>query len=691
MMRALFAGVSGLRNHQTRLDVIGNNIANVNTIAFKASRVTFEEAFAQFVRGASRPGNGQGGSNPIQIGLGMNIASVDQDFTQGNLESTGVITDLAIQGDGFFVMSDGNSRFYTRAGNFTLDATGRLVAPTNGFAVQGVLADSTGTLPTGAALTDLVLPLGQVSPAVATSEITLTGNLDVRKDPLGTILQTANPVYAVEQATSNGGAGSDINGLYANGTANQQILGMTPSGTTVTVSDGTTTRTYTYVLQDTGPGDLAFNSLNDLVAEINNDFTTMTAALNNTTGAMEITAGAAPITVNLTSSNATLGSALFSANGALAASATAATDEFSHAATSADLLTDLRDGTGASLGVTAGSTILLDGDVGSVSVSQGSLAVGAGTTYQNLLNSVNNTLGLSNAVGATVDTSTGGLIINGDGGTVNALTGINIRVQGGGSPGFDGIFDSRPTNYLETQMATDVVHQLATTVFDSLGNQHVVTVTFTKDPTSVNRWSWQATVPSPSTIVGGDTGVATFDASGRLQTFTYNGGASSFQFDPNAGAALMDIQLNAGTLGDIDGLSQFGAPSNAVVSSQNGHAMGILQDYTIDEQGVVTGIFSNGESQTLARIALADFANPTGMVRRGDGMYDVSANSGDPIIGFVGTTNQSILTPGAIEGSNVDLSREFTSMIIAQRGFQANARVITTADEMLTELVNLKR
>ena len=164
MMRSLFAGVSGLRNHQVRMDVIGNNIANVNTVAFKAGRVTFKEGFAQLLQGASRPPGDHGGINPIQVGLGMQIGSIDQMFTQGNIETTGVNTDLAIQGDSFFVVAKGNQHFYTRSGNFQMDADGRLVASTNGFVVQGKMAVN-GILQDG--ITDIVLPFGQKTPARA--------------------------------------------------------------------------------------------------------------------------------------------------------------------------------------------------------------------------------------------------------------------------------------------------------------------------------------------------------------------------------------------------------------------------------------------------------------------------------------------------------------------------------------------
>src|SRR5689334_17118821 len=175
MLRSLFAGVSGMRNHQVRMDVIGNNIANVNTVAFKAGRVTFKEGFAQLLQGASRPPGDQGGINPIQVGLGMQIGSIDQLFTQGNIETTGQNTDLAIQGDSFFVVRKGNQSFYTRSGNFQFDAEGQMVSPTNGFVVQGRMYEN-GQLQDG--IKDIKLPFGQKVSAKPTSEMKMAGNLD---------------------------------------------------------------------------------------------------------------------------------------------------------------------------------------------------------------------------------------------------------------------------------------------------------------------------------------------------------------------------------------------------------------------------------------------------------------------------------------------------------------------------------
>src|SRR3954465_5411931 len=175
MPRALSSAVSGLRNQQTKMDVIGNNVSNVNTVAFKAGRVTFKEGFAQLVESATRPSGGAGGVNPMQVGLGSQIGSVETIFSQGNLESTGLNTDLAIQGSAFFVIKNGADSFYTRAGNFQVDSTGSLVSGVNGFKVQGRLAEDGKMTP---AIGDLKIPFGQIAKATATTKVLLTGNLD---------------------------------------------------------------------------------------------------------------------------------------------------------------------------------------------------------------------------------------------------------------------------------------------------------------------------------------------------------------------------------------------------------------------------------------------------------------------------------------------------------------------------------
>ncbi|MCG8453738.1 MAG: flagellar hook protein FlgE [Spirochaetales bacterium] len=185
MMRSLYSGVSGLQNHQIRMDVIGNNISNVNTIGFKKGRVNFQDLISQNMSGASRPNDEVGGVNPKQVGLGMSVASIDTIHTQGSLQTTGVVSDLAIQGNGFYVMRSGDKELYSRAGAFGLDADGYLVNPANGMRLQGwapeILADgTTGAIKSAADVTDLRVPVGSKDPARATSLVELACNLDKR-------------------------------------------------------------------------------------------------------------------------------------------------------------------------------------------------------------------------------------------------------------------------------------------------------------------------------------------------------------------------------------------------------------------------------------------------------------------------------------------------------------------------------
>jgi flagellar hook protein FlgE len=431
MMRSLFSGVSGLRNHQVRLDVIGNNISNVNTVAFKAGRVTFKEGFAQLLQGASRPPGDLGGTNPVQVGLGMQIGSVDMMYNQGNLESTGLATDLAIQGDAMFVVKKGTQNYYTRSGNFQLDAQGNLVSPTNGFVVQGRMADN-GTFLDG--IRDIVLPVGQKTAARATAGVSLAGNLNA-----------AAPIF---------------------------------------------------------------------------------------TGTFDATGRADPLNKN---------------------------------------------------------------------------------------------------------------------------------------------------SWTETSI----------TAYDSLGNQHDLKLQFWK--TAADTWSWQVdgtNLPAGFTPPNSTPQTLQFDAQGILQTVApTDPPVITFQ-PPGANLVSVTIDLGGNT---VNGITAFAGTNTAVLKDQDGYEAGQLENFSIDRTGLITGAFTNGTNVTLGQIVLADFNNPGGLLRVGDNMYAVSGNSGGAVLGYALEGIQSTLTSGALEMSNVDLAQEFTNMIVTQRGFQANSRVITSSDEMLQELVNLKR
>ncbi|MGC8594357.1 MAG: flagellar hook-basal body complex protein [Candidatus Kryptoniota bacterium] len=699
-IRSLVSGVSGLVNHQIMMDTIGNNIANVNTIGFKADRVTFSEAFDEVLRDATGPSALSGGTNPIQIGLGMTIHSIDMLTSQGNLQTTGQNTDLALQGDGFFVVNLNGNQYYTRAGAFQFDAQGRLIDPGTGAIVQGKMADSMGNLPVGSAVQDIVIPFGQKSPAKASTYIQLTGNLDSSKTPLGTIL-SSNSVYAIDSGST------DVEGLLAadgSGSLYHVITGMVPDSTTFSVTYAGRTKTYTYVTNDAGVGKGDFHTLSDLLAEINNDFSSLnnnsSLATFNADGSIKFSNNSSsPQTLQVVSTNPVLQAAFgLTAPTTLAVSGSTTTQQFSHVAAAGDLLTNLRNAKGQNLQIIAGQSLVVNGQVGGKAVTSGTLSVAANSTYGDLANRVSTAFGISNSTATTIDSQTGALVINGDGGTANAITNVDITDASNSAAVFNTVFSATPGNWTQIQAATDVQQSISTTVYDSLGNQYTVTLTFTRDVTQPNTWRWKASVSDPAEITGGGSGKAVFNNDGSLRSFTYDDGSASLQINPrkvgnaaNLSANLMSLTLNAGKPGDFSGLTQMTGVSTTVSGQQDGYGLGTLTRLSIDENGKVNGVFSNGTTRALAQVMVATFDNPGGLVKVGGNLFNTSASTGNPIIGEAGTAIPTKIVSGALEQSNVDLATEFANMIIAERGFQANSRVITVSDNLLNELVNLVR
>ncbi len=718
--RSLLTGVSGLRNNQVYMDVIGNNIANVNTVGFKAGRITFEEVFAFTLQGASRPPGALGGTNPMQVGLGTAIGSIDTLFTQGGLEATGVSTDMGIQGEGFFVLNDGFREIFTRSGAFQFDASGYLVSPNNGARVQGRLANSVGEITVGTPVGDIKLPFGQKSPARATTRVDFTGNLNAGETPNGTVLITKQ-LYAREipGSVAEGGSNSDIKGLLALNTTTgltTKLEGIRENTTTVTISDGIDRNedgvvdvndsfSFTYVGTNT-PSKFDFNSLQELVDGINEVFgpngtNTLTAQFN-TDGSISFTRINHANPLIITSTNSNLQKALESANNRSTniTDTTTTTDVFSHVATRDDYLIDLRNSDGTSLGLADGDTIVIEGKVGGVDITTDkTLSVTSTTKYEEFTEQVRKAFRIT--TGSVEVNSTGGeLKITGDGGTANEISAVNINAGvydattetfTTSRTNFNAVFDSTPNNWLETQSASDVQVAASSTVYDSLGQKHVITITFTKDVKTENKWTWEASVAEPASVSGGYSGEITFNTDGSLNTFTYDGAANSFQFEPKTGALNpLSIEINAGTTGSFNGITQLGTSSSLVAKDQDGYGLGELNTISIDTTGRIEGSFTNGVNQLLAKIVLATFNNESGLLRIGDNSYAQSANSGVPIIGEAGSSIQATITPGSLELSNVDLAGEFTNMIVAQRGFQANARVVTVTDQILTEIVNLK-
>jgi flagellar hook protein FlgE len=414
----MFSAISGLRAHQNWMDVIGNNIANVNTTGFKVGRVRFQDILNQTVRGAGSPTAGHGGTNPVQVGLGVVVGAIDTIQTQGALQSTNRFLDMAIQGEGFFVMSDGNKTVYTRDGAFDLGIDGKLLNSSNGLYVMGWPANDVGQVDTSQAPTSLTIPLGQQIDATPTSSFNIMGNLNAAADP----------------------------------------------------------------------------------------------------------------------------------------------------------------------------------------------AVPADAEYK-----------------------------------------------------------------------SDVK------VVDSLGVTHKLTLKFTK--TADNSWSYAYEVPAGMTDVtvgGGGSGTLTFKPTGELDVASSTFADLSLTF--TGGADTMTITGG----GDFSKMTQIASLSTGKAVG-NGSEAGGLTSFSVSADGQVLGLYSNGTTKNLGQIAVATFANPGGLLKMGTNMFSSTANSGDANIGVADSGGRGSLANGYLEMSNVDLAEQFTNMIMAERGFQANSRVITTSDEVLQDLVNLKR
>ena len=566
MMRSLYSAVSGLSGNMLRMDVIGNNIANVNTIGFKAGRVNFEETLGQVQQSATAPSEMAGGTNAVQVGTGALASSVSQMYTQGSLMMTGINTDLAIEGEGLFVLSDGEMRIYTRDGSFQADAMGRLVSPGSGNILQGYAFDpTTNTYETG--ISNIYLPLKDVEPARASTTVRLSGNLDADSQPSGSYMKTSE-LY-------------DSLGELANGDSALIELRQSTSGVGTLTEAGDTIFIGAVVGGETVSASLevaAGTSLNDLLIVIGE-------ALNSIEGIEGITV--------------TMG-----ADGRIYADTP---DQLGTAAEIQTLSLSATDSTGAARGTFSAAFAFSDIEE----------ARDAGQFFEEI------------------------------------------------------------------------------TVYDALGFAHNVRFAFTRLE-GLNEFIWEAEVDEGRTqILQGGTGRVAFRADGSLDALVFDASGTNvptaLSIAPATGAeGVLRMEFDVGTRGAFNGLTMLRG-TQSLESSQDGYSQGTFTQFTIDKTGRVMGVFSNGVIRAISRIALAEFTNPVGLTKIDANAYIESPNSGPPTIGISGEGIGSTIAPGALEQANVDLATEFTDMIVAQRGFQANARVITTTDEVLNELINIKR
>jgi flagellar hook protein FlgE len=559
MLRAMSSAVSGLENNQTAMDVIGNNIANVNTIGFKGSTVSFSQMLTQTLSSASAPQNGLGGINPMQVGLGTQIASISTPFGSASTQNTGVNTDLAIQGNGFFIVNNGSQSYYTRDGSFNVDANGNFVNSA-GLKVQGWQADSSGVVNPSGPVSDLTVPIGQSMPAKQSNNITMTGNLDASK-------------YANTSSSTTPYAVTSSGAIY-------DSLGVSHSVATIITPTGTQNL-------------WKWRTLTTLPSA---DVPSKTASAPT---------GPASATGNITLS--LKGDAIQSIVG---------------------------DNVPYTLSITVQS-----GD-------------SASTIEQKVINAINNDQILKNYFVASDSTTTPG--------SVNLQSKLVDPT---------GTYGTNWFSITETDGSTGAT-------------------------TGLNNFSYASTdvgiTPVSNVYATSGYGTLTFNSNGSLSNVktTYPSGSSStatLLINPSTGASTPWIpKIN------FFGMTQYGGSSSLNFASQDGYSSGSLQSYLIDQSGVITGTYSNGLTNAIGQIALANFSNPSGLTINGSNIYSSSSNSGTAQIGTAGSGGIGSIIPSALEMSNVDLSQQFTNLITTERGYDANARVITTSDQMLQDLLSLK-
>ena len=713
MLRSMYSGITGLRNFQDQLDVVANNIANVNTIGFKGSRTTFQSTLFQTLAAGNAPQDLLGGINPMQIGLGSKIASIDKLMTQGSPMSTGKTTDMMIQGEGFFILSDGVGQYYTRAGNFTRDYNGFFVDPASGMKLQGWTArltpDGQRIVDTNDPIGDIQISSGQVMPAKQTSFVKLAHNLNagvgiqdttiVIKSTLGENIPVR---FSFERDLNNLNQNVylweakilDTNYNFSNLANNTSTAALTP---TQTINGKVELDDYGKVINWVNY-DEAGNPLSDTrisIFDVNGNIVEETGQ---------------PATITTTTPPTTPPTIPPPNTGTLSGSIKLVD------ATTNELLYYNPEDIQLSFSGTSFTITLKD--------SQGQTIDFNYTTNNGTVGEFNQLL----SKGIVDDTTLPnykltGLSIKGvdDSDTINTTTTINLRsVRDVIQPPVAGeikfVDMNNPTNFATAEYISPKT-TTSTVVYDSLGNSYNVYLNFTK--INENTWFWEAKLDDGTPLYKITTdeqlvndpanGVIAFDSNGNLAATNWSivngnivqsGGTAGFWFDPAEQGAALNPDVNPPSIAaagpvmvsvNFQELTQFAAPHSIAVTEQDGNAQGTLDSFAINTNGEIIGIFSNGLTAPLGQVALATFNNPEGLLEVGNSMYAMSSNSGLPQIGVSGVGGRGSIIPGALEMSNVDLAEEFTNMIIAQRGFQANSRSITTADQILNELVNIKR
>lgn len=838
-MRSLWSGVSGLQAHQVAMDVEGNNISNVNTTGFKYSRADFGTMFSQTVKIATAPTDGRGGSNPLQIGLGVSVSSTTRIHSQGSVQTTDKNTDVAINGDGFFMVSDdgGLTRYLTRSGDFKLDAYGNFVNNA-GFVVQGWNINwDTQSIDSSRTPQNIFIDPGMHIPAAKSTEVAIKANLNSGLN----IGNAARPLYALDSihgfnkktgetknendtgitqfyTTSKNGievtekgvdAGALFNGKgqglnlregqgiwvsYANSTfstdkGNSNVFdpnNKTAQNNVIFWGDQNKPVIMDITLNGVQIRNDNIKSLDEAIAYINT-FTNPADGRDGTGVIATKKEDGSGITFTNQNSNGTTDNMknidLQINTGNQAGelqNVPVANGNFNWNAMNLNSLAAQGDskwiaGNFQNNGnrvqvVTAHKYVYSSNPVqiapmynpdGGKTWNQGDMNT-AGTPENNYRLAVNGAL-LNTQVrtfrttedlrellqrdaryGVDYDGS-GGFEANGS----DVNEGVTITITENGNFSISnpnktttppaGIQQNNRTNHdlnFNVTAYTDALGKVSTNdaftkifkafdgvqtvgsqkkeseqlklsafsagleIYDSLGSKHTLEVQFVKQSTTQdggNEWQMIIRVPEPAEInTTGEgpnnivVGTARFNNDGSLASYN----PKTLNFSPNNGAAPnQQIKLSFGTSGSNDGLVSSNSASTLTGQATDGYTSGNLKPDAIrvDDKGNILGEFTNGKTFAVAKMAMASVANNSGLEEIGGNLFKVTANSGAIVVGEAGTGGRGEMKTSALEMSNVDLSRSLTELIIIQRGYQANSKTISTSDQMLQTLIQLKQ
>lgn len=844
-MRSLWSGVSGLQAHQVAMDVEGNNISNVNTTGFKYSRADFGTMFSQTVKIATAPTDGRGGSNPLQIGLGVSVSSTTRIHSQGSVQTTDKNTDVAINGDGFFMVSDdgGLTRYLTRSGDFKLDAYGNFVNNA-GFVVQGWNINwDDQTIDSSRSPQNIFIDPGMHIPAAKSTEVAIKANLNSGLN-IGT---SSRNLYALDSVhgwnnktqrpedendtgttqfytTSKNSVevtekGVDAGSLFnANGTglnlrdgqgiwvsyadakfttdkpANVNVFdpnNHTNQNGSIFWGDKDNTVNLDITLNGVNIQNANIRSLDEAIAYINTftaptdtrdgtgvkavkkadgsgiefvndnaDGTTDNMKNINLTVNQANTAGERhTITWNAGNNNFTAASAKKGANSVWIPTAAnvngnaesiqiITAHKYVYSSNPVDIGPMYNPDGGPQFQPGVGNNAPTDpASLNYWNAIQGSLKNSDARTFRTTedlrellqrdarygvdydgdgsktydANDINQAVKVvvtengNFAISNANETST--IPANAGAGNTQVTTNpknmsFNITAysnkQGTVSTNdafakifkaFDGVL-TVGGQIKESEQLKLSAFSAGLEIYDSLGSKHTLEVQFVKQSTTQdggNEWQMIIRVPEPAeinTTGEGPTniivGTARFNNDGSLANYT----PKTINFSPNNGAAPnQQIKLSFGTSGSNDGLVSSNSASTLTGQATDGYTSGNLKPDAIrvDDKGNILGEFTNGKTFAVAKIAMASVANNSGLEEIGGNLFKVTANSGAIVVGEAGTGGRGEMKTSALEMSNVDLSRSLTELIIIQRGYQANSKTISTSDQMLQTLIQLKQ